>query len=145
MNKRVLPPQAQTGFTLIELMITVVIVGILAAVAYPAYQDQVRRSRRAGAQSAMLQIAQKEMQLLLDARRYVAAANATAIAAAPIGVGIDAKVASMYNFSVTVNNAAGTVPTFTVTAVPQGAQASDSCGTLTINHLGAKTPSAGCW
>ena len=145
MTMRARPPRIHAGFTLIELMIVVAVVSILAAIAYPAYQDQIRKSRRASAQSVMLQVAQKEMQLLLDARRYAAAANAAAIAAAPINVAIDAKLATLYSFSVTATNTAGAQPTFTVTAIPQGTQSSDSCGTLTVNHLGAKTPASGCW
>ena len=135
----------QTGFTLVELMIVVVIVGVLAAVAYSAYDGQVRKSRRAGAQSVLMQAAQKEMQLFLDARNYVAAANTAAVSAAPIGAAIDTKLAAMYSFVITVNNGA-TPPTFTVTATAQGTQAQDSsCSTLTINQAGVKTPASGCW
>ncbi|MFI3186333.1 MAG: prepilin-type N-terminal cleavage/methylation domain-containing protein, partial [Methylococcaceae bacterium] len=49
--------QSQAGFTLIELMVTVAIVGILAAIAYPSYQDSVRKSRRADASGALLGLA----------------------------------------------------------------------------------------
>src|SRR4051794_24717847 len=58
------------GFTLLELVIVVVVVAILASVALPGYQDQVRKSRRASAQSHLLDIAQREQQYLLDARSY---------------------------------------------------------------------------
>lgn len=135
----------QAGFTLVELMIAVVIVGILAAIAYPSYLGQVRKSQRAGAQSVLMQVAQKEMQLFLDARSYVAAANTAAVAAAPIRVSVDAKLASLYTFVVTADNSA-TPPTFTVTATAQGNQALDSgCSTLTINQAGVKSPASGCW
>jgi type IV pilus assembly protein PilE len=133
------------GFTLIELMITVAIVAIIAAVAYPSYIDQVRKSRRSAAQAAMLAVAQKEMQLLLDTRNYASAADTSALAAAPLRVNIPSDVASFYTFSVAAANAAGVPSTFTVTATPQGNQTSDKCATMTIDHLGAKTPATGCW
>jgi type IV pilus assembly protein PilE len=121
------------------------VIGILAAIAYPSYQDQVRKSRRNAAQAAMLEISQKQMQLFLDARRYQAAADAAAIAAAPLSVALASNVTSAYSFSVAVTSPANAAPTFTVTAVPQGGQTADSCGTLTVNQLGAKTPASGCW
>jgi type IV pilus assembly protein PilE len=133
------------GFTLIELMITVAVVGILAAVAYPSYLDHIRRSRRSAAQAVMLEIAQKQMQLFLDVRGYSAAADETAIAAAPLRVSIDSKVSAAYSFSVTATNPANAPPTFLVTAAPLGGQVADKCGTMTLNHLSAKTPATGCW
>lgn len=136
------PPHEAGGFTLIELMITVAIVGILAAVAYPSYQDQVRKSRRNAAQAAMLEIAQKEMQLFLDTRSYVAAASAAALAGAPLRVAVESKVLDYYDLAVAATD---TPPTFTVTATPKGSQTAERCGTLTVTHLGAKTPATGCW
>ena len=58
------------GFTLIELMIVVAIVGILAAVAYPSYQDHVRKGNRAAAQAFMMEVAQRQQQYLLNNRSY---------------------------------------------------------------------------
>ena len=64
-----------SGFTLIELMITVAVIGILAAVAYPSYNDYLIRATRSAAQSFMLDVSNKEEQYLLDARIYAAVAN----------------------------------------------------------------------
>jgi len=58
------------GFTLIELMITVVVVAILAAIAYPSYQDFLRRGYQSAAQQLALDIAQREEQYFLDAKAY---------------------------------------------------------------------------
>ena len=123
------------GFTLIELMIAVTIVGILAAVAYPAYLDQIRKSRRAEAQSALLNIAARQQQMLLDSRSY-----ATSIGA--LNVTVPAGVQANYTVALTVDST--TVPLFTVTAAPLGKQVADKCGTLGITQTGAKSP-AGCW
>lgn len=59
------------GFTLIELMIVIVIIGILAAIAVPAYDDYSERAKRKQAQQFMLDIASRQHQYLLDARRFV--------------------------------------------------------------------------
>jgi type IV pilus assembly protein PilE len=121
------------GFTLIELMIVVAIVGILAAVAYPSYQAYVRRSVRSAAQSFMLTIASKEEQYILDARNYTATVGTGGLAlTAP------AETSGRYTFSVVVN--AGPPPTYTITATAAGTQAVD--GNLGLTSDGVKTPAA---
>lgn len=137
----------QCGITLIELMIVVAVVAILAAIAYPSYQDQIRKSRRSAAQSVLMDAAQKEHQLFLDVRSYSAAADTAALQGAPLRVAVPGNVATFYAFSIAVATPAGLPPTFTATAVPQGGQTADACGSMTVNQLGAKTAalSSGCW
>ena len=126
------------GFTLIEVMVAVVVVAILATVAYPSYQTYVRKGHRSAAQTQMLQIADRQAQYLLDARNYAVGPAALT----DLNVTVPADVASRY--TVTVKNAANgdtpsTPPSYTITATPVagGSQAAD--GALTLTHTGAKT------
>jgi len=134
------------GFTLFELMVTVVIVGILAAIAYPSYEAYMKRNRRAEAQQLLAGIANRESQYLLDSRMYTDVIGATGLnanterwtctpTAAPTSC-----TNGHYTVTVVPNNAA-TPPTFEAKAVAIGKQASD--GDLTINHAGAKTRKVG--
>lgn len=116
------------GFTLIELILVIAVISILAGIAFPAYQDYVQRTRRAVAQSTLLEIVQ--------AKERFHTANNTYAGSPCLGN------ANYYVVSCTND----TATTFTITATPQGGQASDSCGTLSITHTGAKSPSTGgCW
>lgn len=125
----------QSGFTLIELMIVVAVIGILAAVAYPSYLDQVRKGRRAEAQAALMNIAAKQQQNLLDVRSYRSTL-------ADLNVGLPASVQQTYTVTLVVGT--GTVPSFTATAAPIHSQAADSCGSLSLTDRGTKSP-ATCW
>src|SRR5688500_16029115 len=98
----------QTGFTLIEVMITVAIVGILSMVAYPSYLSYIQKGKRATAQAGLMELASKEQTYLLDRRVYTATL-------ADLGFSVPQPVANDYAYSVVVDNAA-TPPTFTATA-----------------------------
>ena len=121
------------GFTLIELMVTVAIVGILAAIAYPSYTQYVIRANRSAAQAQMLDIANRQQQFLLANRAYATTANLI-----DSGFALPAELAAKYNFAATVG--AGTVPSYLITFTPVvgGSQATD--GALTLNNDGVKAP-----
>jgi type IV pilus assembly protein PilE len=136
--------RAARGFTLIELMIAVVIVGILAAVAWPSYQAYVQRGKRSEAQQLMLSIVNREQQFLLDARQYT-----DVLGAGGLGMtsqqwdctGNANKTCFNPSYDITVTLDAGPPPAFTVTGTPKSAQTED--GVLTIVSTGQKSRVAG--
>lgn len=134
----------KSGFTLVELMIAVAIVGILAVIAYPSYSRYVTKSNRSAAASFMLIVANKQEQYMLDARQYASTLNA-------LNLATPAEVSRNYTISIVADNAA-TPPGYTITATPIGAQLANdtNCANLTLNQTGAKGISgtgsvAACW
>jgi type IV pilus assembly protein PilE len=128
------------GFTLIEMMVTVAIIAILAAVALPNYQQYVVRSNRAAAQSAMMDIANRQQQLLLANRSYAAH---DAAAWTSTGYTLPSEVGSKYTYTIVVN-AAGAPPFYTITFTPISTGSQSSDGALTLASDGTKGPS-GKW
>jgi len=135
---------AAAGFTLIELMITVAIVGILATIASTSYQRQVQKSRRTDARSALLDIAGREEKLFSTTNAYgTTAAQLGYTTFTPVGNGY-------YNVTLQADNTT-VPPSYLITATPTNAQAGDStCSTLTLDQTGAQGStgsgtSATCW
>ncbi len=114
------------GFTLIELMFVVTILAIVVALAYPAYIEQVRKARRADAESGLLDAAQLLERCFTRLNAYNAAGCPNPEGNSPDGY-----------YAITVNR---TATTYTLTATPQGDQAKDACGDYSLDHLGNKTP-----
>ena len=131
----------QRGMTLIEIMIVVVIVGILAAVAFPAYTRYVMRANRVDGTAALLRLAAAQERFYLQNNTY---------AANPGAMGIAGTESNFYALAITAANATG----YTATATAQGRQADDDdCQVLSINQLGQRSSldsggadsTATCW
>jgi type IV pilus assembly protein PilE len=128
------------GFTLIELMIAVAIVAILATIAVSSYQFAVRKGNRGDAQAFMLDVAQREQQIFLDSRSYVAVANNAAFGP-DIGIPVPTRLDGLYDFQVQLVDIAGNgppPPVFRIVAVAKGSQLQD--GNLMMDNMGNKTP-----
>lgn len=115
----------QKGFTLIELMIVVAVIGILAAIAYPSYQDSVRKARRADGKAEIMRLAQIQAKYRVTNTSYD---------------GTDPADTTYYTITV----ATPTNATFTITATGINGQQNDTgCSVLTVNQSSVITP-AGC-
>lgn len=124
-----------SGFTLIELLIAIVIVAILAAVAIPGYQEQVRKTRRSTATAELLSVAQALERFSTVNGTYVGTpGDPSATPPTPNVNGICNRTLDFY----TVSCQTLTATTFEVRAVPNARQSEDKCGTLTYTQAGVK-------
>ena len=145
--------QKQKGFTLIELMIVVAIIGILAAIGYPSYTESVAKSRRGNAQAEMLALSSALERYYTQENHYsdAAAAGADTGAPDPTLYVIDAETTPFYTITISaVSNLDANgdrAQGYTLSAVPAGAMVGDRCGTMTLNSAGVKTPAdpVDCW
>lgn len=122
----------KNGFTLIELMCVTAIVGILAAIAMPAYSEYVDRSRRVVAQGQMLEEAHHLERHFMSNGSY-SEATLQATTSPPSGTGY-------YQLRLAEQDA----DTFKIEATPIGSQTRDSCGVMTVDQAGRRTPD-NCW
>ncbi|WP_278438976.1 type IV pilin protein [Pseudomonas oryzihabitans] len=141
-------PNRQIGFTLIELMIVVAIVGILAAIAYPSYTEHVRRGNRADAQASLMELAQLMERNFTRLGRYTTDTAGTAAPTLPFTTSPKDGGRAIYDLSLS----AITATTYTLQAAPRagGSMAGDRCGSLTLTNTGLKGQAAGattadCW
>ena len=124
------------GFTLIELMIVVAIVGILAAIAYPSFQQYARESKRSDAHAALLRIATLE-------EKFFSNNNAYTTSATVLGYSANPAISNEGFWAVTITS--GNLATaFSLSAAPAGAHVDAACTPITLTSAGLRGP-AGCW
>ena len=142
----------QRGFSLIELMVVVAIVAIVMAIAFPSYERYVVTTKRAVAQNALLQVADRQQQFFMDNKRFAADLTNLGFTANPFIVDDDGESTVVGDadavYSVALSNVTAT--TWIATATPLNGQLSrdTSCANLTMNQAGAKGKSGtgdNCW
>ena len=137
----------RNGFTLIELMIVVAIIAILAAIGYPAYQDQVQKTRRSDGIAALSQAAQLQERWFSQNGTYSLTINDIGGSGSPEGF----YTISVANPGTAGCSSNGNIYCFALTATPTGAQTNDTrCANLTLSNTGVKgnsgtLPSTDCW
>lgn len=122
------------GFTLIEMLIVVAVLGIIVAFGYPSYQEQVRKAHRAEGMGELLEMADRLERRYSDQGTY-GGINADALYG--ISTADNTRPTTNGNYKLSIDSA-DTVQ-FTISATPQGNQTKDKCGAFTMTSQGVKT------
>lgn len=129
---------SQRGFTLLEVLITVIIVGILAATASMGYMSYVERAHRSEAKSVLMDLSQRLERHYTDEGTYDGFDVPDNLSRIP------AEESRNQTYSINVDT---DDQSFTITASPSGAQTEDKCGDLSVDNVGRRSSEGGgdCW
>jgi type IV pilus assembly protein PilE len=133
----------RSGFTLIELVVTVAIIAILAAIAIPSYENYLMRARRADGREMLQRVAAAQERFYTNRNTYTDDLTTAA------GLNLGTAVSEAGHYTIAIAVPAGG-QSYTLTATPQGIQADDDCNNLTVNNVGARgysgsTSNGSCW
>jgi type IV pilus assembly protein PilE len=124
----------QRGFTLIEVMVVVLVVGILASIAYPTFTQQLVKASRSAAQSFMMEVASRQERYLLDARGYT-----ETLGAGGLNISLPSDVSRAYTITLVADNSA-TPPVYTIVAIPLPGSRQEKDGMLSLDSFGTRIP-----
>jgi type IV pilus assembly protein PilE len=139
------------GFTLIETMIVAAIIAILAAIAYPGYQESVARSRRSDAKAVLLDNAQWIERQYTISNDYTKKGDGTALNSTALPTKEAPRDGGAKYYDIAFAASSPTTGAFTLTATPKNGMTGDKCGTLMLSHTGGKSLSGAtatqefCW
>lgn len=127
------------GFTLIELMVALAIIGIIAAIALPGYKSSVRKANRQAAQAYLLDCSQKAERFYSSALTYngITLANTCPM---------PSEISALYNNNIALNTDTNGGSTYNISLTAKNDQVNDTdCTTISLDHAGRKSPTTGCW
>jgi type IV pilus assembly protein PilE len=126
------------GFTLMEVMVTVAIIGILAAIAIPAYTSYIQRANRVDARKQLIEAAAFLQRCFSQNNDYRCAPTGPATMTAPFDQAPDAPATAKYIISVAAGGGGNGSTSFELQAAPTGVMNGDECGTFTLNSAGVR-------
>lgn len=135
-------PDRSGGFSLIELLIAVVIVGILAAIAVPSYQSHVIKASRAAAQTELLELASLQEKIYLNSNAYTANMTTAYTGNSTGGLGKTSGLTTDGKYTLTVVSPG---QTYTITATPVAGKSQESDGNITISENGQRLWGTTAW
>jgi type IV pilus assembly protein PilE len=137
--------KSNSGFTLIELMIAIAVIGILIAIAWPSYQNYVIRSSRQAAQTELLQLANLQEKIYLNANSYTVNVTTAYNGRDDGGLGKTTGRTDDGKYNLTITPNAGPTQTYLITATPVVGSTQDGDGNITISSDGTRSHNGNAW